>query len=230
MTSASLQRTAILIIAVAVIGLTQQLRAQENAASAIASRMAENSEKLRTYTFKQTAQVYFKGELKKTMVSQVHFDSEGKRVAVPLQVTPAEDTEQRRGRIGRRIVEQKKEEMKNYIERLTGLMGQYLPPTSDRIKAAVPRAQFTQGTGTAEATLPDYLKAGDSMTISLDTAAKRITQLRVKSSLDSDPVSIVVNFSRLPDGTNYPAATTVKSEAKEIELRISTSDYQLQPR
>jgi hypothetical protein len=68
------------------------------------------------------------------------------------------------------------------------------------------------------------------MTISLDTAAKRITQLRVKSSLDSDPVSIVVNFSRLPDGTNYPAATTVKSEAKEIELRISTSDYQPQPR
>jgi hypothetical protein len=121
MTPASLQRTAILIIAVAVIGLTQQLRAQENAASAIASRMAENSEKLRTYTFKQTAQVYFKGELKKTMVSQVHFDSEGKRVAVPLQVTPAEDTEQRRGRIGRRIVEQKKEEMKDYIERLTGL-------------------------------------------------------------------------------------------------------------
>lgn len=67
------------------------------------------------------------------------------------------------------------------------------------------------------------------MPLTLNAGARRVTQVMVKSSLDSDPVSMLVNFSQLPDGTNYPATTSVRSEAKEIELRISTYDYQLQP-
>jgi hypothetical protein len=229
MTLTSLKRCATLLAALAAISLTPQLRAQKAAGAAIASSMAENGEKLKHYTFKQKVEVYFKGELKRTSVSQIHYDSSGQRVAVPLETTPAADSQPRR-RIGRKIAEEKKDEMKDYIERLTGLMGQYLPPTKDKIQAALPGAQFGQPEpGLAVATLPDYLKPGDSMAITLNAAARRITQLEVKSSLDSDPVSIVVNFSQLPDGTNYPATTSVKSEAKEIELRISTDDYQPQP-
>lgn len=222
-----LKRSATLMAAFAALSLTPQLHAQKAAGLAIASSMGENSEKLKHYTFKQKVEVYLKGDLKKTTVSQIHYDSNGERVAVPIESSPAADAQQPRGQIGRRIAEQKKDEMKDYIERLTGLMGQYLPPTEDRIKAAVPGAQFSQPeAGVAEATFPDYLKAGDSLTITLNSAERRVSQLRVKSSLDTDPVSIVVNFSQLPDGTNYPATTSVKSEAKGIELQISTSDYQ----
>jgi len=231
MTLNSFKRSATLIAALAATSLTPQLQAQKAAGLAIASSMAEDTEKLKQYAFKQKAEVYLKGELKKTTVSQIHFDSNGERVAVPIETSPAADTQQRRGRIARRITDEKKDEMKDYIERLTGLMGQYLPPTPDRIKAAVAGAQFSQpAAGVAEATFPDYLKSGDSMTITLNAAERRITQLGVKSSLDSDPVSMVVDFSQLPGGTNYPATTSVRSEAKEIELRISTYDYQLQPK
>ena len=227
----SFKRSATLIAALAATFPNPQLHAQKAAGLGIVSSMAENSEKLKQYTFKQKAEVYLKGDLKKTSVSQIHFDSKGERVAVPLEVAPAADTQQRRGRIGRRIAEEKKDEMKEYIERLTGLMGQYLPPTEDRIKAAVPAAQFSHPSPeVAEVTFPDYLKSGDSMTVSLNAAEKRIAQISVKSSLDSDPVSIIVNFSQLPDGTNYPATTSLQSEAKGIELRLSTYDYQLQPK
>ncbi len=225
------KRSATLLAALAALSLTPQLQAQKAAGLAIASSMGENSEKLKHYTFKQKVEVYLKGELKKTSVSQIHYDSNGERVAVPLESSPAPGAQQSRGRIGRRIAEQKKDEMKDYIERLTGLMGQYLPPTEDRIKAAIPGAQFSQPeAGVAEATFPDYLKAGDSLTITLNSVERRISQLRVKSSLDTDPVSIVVDFSPLPDGTNYPATTSLKSEAKQIELQISTYDYQPQPK
>jgi len=227
----SFKRSVTLFAALAATALTPQMQAQKAAGLGIVSSMAENSEKLKQYTFKQKAEVYLKGELKKTSVSQIHFDSNGERVAIPLEASPAADTQQRRGRIGRRIAEEKKDEMKEYLERLTGLMGQYLPPTEDRVKAAVPAAQFSHpDPGTAEVTFPDYLKPGDSMTVALNAAEKRIAQISVKSSLDSDPVSIVVNFSQLPDGTNYPAITSLQSEAKGIELRLSTYDYQPQPK
>lgn len=228
----SFSRQGILAVALMAIALVPQLRAQSPVGGAIAANMAANTEKLKKYTFKQKVEVYLKGELKKTSVSQVHYDSSGQRVAVPLESSPAAAAAQpRRGPIGRRIAEEKKDEMKDYIERLMGLMGQYLPPTEDRIQATVSRAQFSQPSpGEAQVKLPDYLKDNDSMTITLEAAEKRITQLEVKSSLDSDPVSIVVIFSSLPDGTNYPATTTVKSEAKQIELRISTYDYQPQPK
>jgi hypothetical protein len=231
MTLNSFKRSATLVAALAAISLTPQLQAQKATGLAIESTMAENSEKLKHYTFKQKAEVYLKGELKRTTVSQVHFESSGQRVVVPLETSPAADAQQARGPIKRRIAEQKKDEIKDYVERLTGLMGQYLPPTADKIQAAIPAAQFSQpNPGVAEATFPDYLKSGDSLTISLSSAERRIAQVRVKSSLDSDPVSIVVTFSQLPDGTNYPATTSLNSPAKEIELRISTYDYQPQPK
>jgi hypothetical protein len=38
-------------------------------------------------------------------------------------------------------------------------------------------------------------------------------------------VSFTVDFARLPDETNYQSTTTIKSEAKGLEIRVSTSDY-----
>jgi hypothetical protein len=220
-------------VAAALIAITlvPQLRAQSPVGGAIAANMSANTEKLKNFTFKQKVEVYLKGELKKTSVSQVHYDSSGQRVAVPLESAPAEASQSHHGPVARKVAEEKKDEMKDYVDRLMGLTSQYLPPTADRIQATVSRAQFSQPVpGEAQVKLPDYLKDGDSMTMTLEAAEKRITQVEVKSSLDSDPVSIVVNFSALPDGTNYPATTTVKSEAKQVELRISTYDYQPQPK
>ena len=39
-----------------------------------AATIAENSKKLKQYTYTQKTQVYFKGELRTTKMSQVHFD------------------------------------------------------------------------------------------------------------------------------------------------------------
>jgi hypothetical protein len=130
------------------------------------------------------------------------------------------------GQIKERKIEEKKDEIKEYVGRLTGLMSQYLPPNSDRIKAAMSRALITPpADGVAKVTLPDYLKAGDKMTLTLDSTSKTLTQILVNSMLDSDPVSFEVNFNKLPDGTNYPSLTSIDSPAKELRIQVSTSDY-----
>jgi len=212
----------------AAVTLAPSLHAQSGAVLAIGQNMTENTAKLEQYTFKQKVEFYLKGELKKTMVSQVHFDSNGQRVSVPLESTPAAgEAQQHRGPMARKMAEQKKDEMKDYVERLVGLMNQYFPPSEDKIKDAAKRAEFGQpAPGQAAAIFYDYLKTGDSMTLTLLAAEKRISEIAVKTSLDSDPVSIVVDMSQLPDETNYPATTNLKSDAKQVELRISTYDYQ----
>jgi len=186
--------------------------------------MAENSQKLKQYTYLQKTEVYLKGELKSTKLDQVHYDATtGEKVTVPLTSPPPEQSGRR---LGHRMVEKKKDEMKEYVERLVGMMGQYLPPNPDRVKAAWPRAQITPpSNGVAKIALNGYLKPGDVMNLSFNTETKHLTQILVNSKLDDDPVSYLVSFSTLPDGTNYPALTSIQSQAKNLEIRVKTSDY-----
>jgi hypothetical protein len=201
-----------------------------------AEHLAENNKKLKEYTYLQKTEVYLKGQLKSTKLDQVHYDATtGQKVSVPLNGGAGEQAQQeagggRRGRLAGRMmekkIEEKKDEMKEYVERLTGMMHQYLPPNADRVKAALPHSDITPPAGgVAKIALHDYLKPGDVMNLSIDPGSRAITQIFITSKLDDDPVSYLVSFSKLPDGTNYPALTSIKSEPKELEIRVTTSDY-----
>ena len=229
MNSRTSSRYSTLLFLILTAALASQAYAQMGGGE-FAATIAENSKKLKQYTYTQKTQVYFKGELRTTKMSQVHFDTTtGEKVVVPMDMDDAaQQPEQGRGgRLRERIVEKKRDEMKEYVERLVGLMHQYLPPNPDRIKAAIPRAQMTPpaGGGDAKIALSDYLKPGDTVTFSMNPQAKKLDQIAINSSLDSDPVSFIVDFARLADDTNYPSMTNIKSEAKGLEIRVSTSDY-----
>jgi len=195
-----------------------------------AANMAENSKKLKQYTYLQKTEVYLRGELRTSKRAEVHFDSvSGEKIVVPLNSEDAAEAAPAgpRGRIRSRIVERKKDEMKDYVDRLVGLMGQYLPPNPDRVKAAMAQAQITPPAEGQDARveLSHYLKPGDRVTLSVNAATKKLNQIAIQSDLDGDPVSFLVSFARLPDITNYPATTSIKAEAKALEIRVSTSDY-----
>jgi hypothetical protein len=62
----------------------------------------------------------------------------------------------------------------------------------------------------------DYAKAGDTVKLSFDTAAKKIRGYDVNTYLDApeDVVTLKVAFDSLPDGTNYVAQTVLDATAK----------------
>jgi hypothetical protein len=228
-------RSKLLVLLVA-LSLTTLIQAQMGMGMGnngeMTEKIAENGKKLKQYNYLQKTEVFFKGNLRTTKLARVHYDSvTGEKISEPMETQPAATEPQggrRRvlGEIKERKIEEKKDEMKEYVERLTGLMSQYLPPNSDRIKAAMSRALIMPpADGVAKVTLPDYLKAGDKMSLTLDSTSKTLTQILVNSMLDSDPVSFQVNFNKLPDGTNYPSLTSIDSPAKELRIQVSTSDY-----
>lgn len=213
------------ILLLVMLSFTRVLANAQGAGGEIAAGVAANHEKLRQYTYTQKTEVFLKGELKTTKMAQVHFDpATGQKVSVP-QGPDAQPESQARGLKGR-IIEKKKDEIKEYVERLVGLMGQYLPPNPDKVKAALPGAQVTPPAGgEAMVAFSNYLKQGDKMTLSANAGTKKLDHIAISSSLDNDPVAFDVSFARLPDGTNYPSLTSIKAEAKQLEIRVTTSDY-----
>ena len=86
----------------------------------------------------------------------------------------------------------------------------------------------TVGAGIAEIVFKDYALPGDQMTLSFDTAAKKITALNVNTYMDDpkDVVTLAVQFASLPDGTNYVQRSILDATAKQLQVTTTNSNYQ----
>jgi hypothetical protein len=204
----------------------------QQSAGALLMRLAENAKQVRQYTFKQRTETYHKGELKRAKVDEVHYNDAGERVSIPLDDKKEQAAPRRHGPGARLIakkIEQEQDKMKDYIERLVSLTSRYLASDPAKLQAAMTHAEVTTTGGSSQVRVRmlNYVKAGDSMTMSFDSASHRPTKTEINTSLDDAPVTIVLAFDQIREGPSYPQKTVIASEAKQLELRIFTYDYRL---
>ena len=207
--------------------------------SALKQSAAENKQKLHQYQWIETQQVIYKGEAKPQQTFQCSYGANGQVVKIPLN-SPQQAQQQQQGRFGRnrqqgalkeRMVEKKKEEMKDYMEEVQGLLAMYVPPNPQRMQAAFQSKnvslQKDNGDGTADIVFNDYAKPGDKMTIGFDTNSKKIGTINVNTYLDEpkDGVSLGVQMASLPDGTNYTQQSVLNATAKQIQVTTTNSNY-----
>jgi hypothetical protein len=200
--------------------------------AALMAGMAENASHLKQYTFKQRTETYHKGELKNAKVDEVHYNAAGERVGIPLDDKRVDSEPRRRGPGSRLIakkIEQEQGKMKDYIERLMSLTSRYLASNPAKLQAAIADAEITTGGGSNQVRIRmrNYVKNGDSMTMSFDPVTGRPTITEVNTSLDESPVTISLAFDQIRNGPSYPGKMVLKSQAKELELRVLTYDYRL---
>jgi hypothetical protein len=130
------------------------------------------------------------------------------------------------------VVEKKTDEMKDYMERVVSLIGRYVPPSPELIKADVAGGNTSfspQGPGVIQLQFKNFVKSGDLVSFTLDTAAKAIRQVKVDTYLDDqdkDKVALQVDYQTLPDGTNYAATKNLNVAAKQIVVNITANNYQ----
>jgi hypothetical protein len=196
--------------------------------AALKQSVAQNQQALRQYTWTEKAEMIFKGETKSTKLSQCQYGPDGTVQKTPLgagQPPP----EKQRGLKGK-VIEKKKDEMKEYMERVASLIKRYVPPEGAQLqqsfqsgKAAI---QPSPG-GIAMLTFRDYAKAGDVVTLTFDTASKKIQGYDVKTYLDApaDVVTLKVVFDTLPAGPNYVAQSILDATAKQVQIRTTNADY-----
>jgi hypothetical protein len=191
--------------------------------AALKQSVAANQQALHHYTWTETTQMILKGETKSTKMSQCQYGPDGtvqKTAIGPPQPPPSTP----RGLKGR-IVEKKKGEIQDYMEQVAPLIKRYTPPSGAAMQSSL---QFTPSAGgIVTIAFHDYAKPGDTVTLTFDSATKKVLGYDVNTYLDApaDVVTLKVVFDNLPDGTNYVAQTVLNATAKQVQIKTLSSGY-----
>ena len=214
-----------------------QVDSSQSGAAALKESLAQNQARLRTYSWIETTQVSLKGEVKKQEQKQCSYGADGKVQKTPIGGAPAQSAQKpssgggrKGGRLKERVVENKVDEMKEYMEQVVALVHQYVPPDAQKITEAQSAGNVsTQPSGaTLNLTVKNYVKPGDLLTIGLDTASKQLASSNVQSFVEKpkdDDVKLAVPFGKLEDGTSYPQQIVLDVAAKKIQAKITNSGY-----
>ena len=130
-----------------------------------------------------------------------------------------------------KIIENKKEEFKEYAEQIGALAQSYAKPDPEKLQAAFQQGNVKMGEaaipGQVALTITNYIKPNDSMIISIDKEAKAIASVQIASYLDKpdDAVKIAIQFAKLPDGTNHISTMKIDGESKQLTVAIQNSEY-----
>jgi hypothetical protein len=177
----------------------------------------------------ETTQLTLKGDAKPAKQSMCQYGPDGQVQKIPIG---SPDASPSGGRLKQRLVEKKKEEMQDYMGQVKTLLAEYTPPDPQKIEQAVRSGNASLNPNPSAQTvglvLKNYAQAGDQMTLSFNTATKKVSGLNVNTYLD-DPkntVTLAVRMASLPDGTNYVQQTVMDATAKQLQVTTTNSNYQ----
>jgi hypothetical protein len=178
----------------------------------------------------ETTAVSIKGEEKSRTQNNCYYGADGKVQKTPVAAAPAEDSKKKRGLRGK-IVENKKEEISESTKEAVALVKQYVPPDPARIQAAKDAGKLSvippDAKGMVAVVIKDYLKVGDSLTITVNAATDTISGLTVATFTDSakDAVGLKVSWGSFPDGTVYVATIHLDVAAQNLAVAIENTGY-----
>jgi hypothetical protein len=205
--------------------------------AALEQSLQENQARLRRYEWIETTIISLKGEEKARKQQRCYYGADGKVQKVPIEAAPAAAPappagRRRGGPLKQAIIENKKDDMREYMERAAALIHRYVPPEPaliQKVKDAGHLAVKPLVPGRARLEFTEYLQPGDLLAIELNTAANTLAAVTVATYLDQpeDIVALDVLFASLPDGTSYPSQTTLDAKAKNIRVVIQNSGHRL---
>jgi hypothetical protein len=226
-----MRNTVLLLLGIALTTVTAhgQAGGAEQHVAALKKSLQSSQAALRKYEWIETTVISLKGEEKARKENRCYYGADGNLQKVPIGDAPEQASGGRRGRLKQHIVEKKKHEMHDYMERAAALVHQYVPPKPDRIQAAKDAGKLALRplAGRVRLEFTDYLLAGDLMAIEVDPATDSLLGLSVATYLDKpeDKVTLEVREGALQDGTTYTAQTTLDAAAKNIRVVIQNTGY-----
>jgi hypothetical protein len=220
-----------LLLVLALFSLTPGVFAQadmEALVTMIKSNLTQSKEKIRQYSWIETTKAYVKGELKSTKQNQCYYSVDGKLTKVETGGT--EEAKTPRGIRGK-VVENKKDDMIDYISKAADEIAAYLPPEPEKIQqiyaAGKVGIQILEPNKKFKLNFPDYLKQGDILSITIDKVNQKLTAFNVTTYIDnpSEKVIFDVLLKDLPDGTQYLSKISLTAEAKNLKIDMENSGY-----
>src|SRR6187401_1748517 len=204
------------IVMAAARGVAQAPPSHDQLVAALKQNLRESQKRLRQYEWIETTAISLKGEEKSRKQQRVYYGADGKLTKVPMgEPKPAAEPSGgggrgRRGggRVKENIIENKVEDMVEYMGKASDLIHQYVPPNPARIqkaKDAKNLAVVPQPDGKVRLEFKDFVQPKDTMNIDVDAKAALLSALSVATYLEKpeDTVTLDVRFATLADGTSY---------------------------
>lgn len=188
---------------------------------------AENRQKLQQYTWIETTQLTLNGDVKPPTQASCRYGPDGQVQKTPIGPPPQQPSG---GRLKQRIIEKKKEEMRDYLQDVKAVLAMYVPPDPERMQQAYQAGNVALNPvpGALNLVFTTYAQPGDRMTLAFDTSAKRIATVSIDTFMGNakDKVTLQIQMATLPDGTNYAQQTVLTASAKNVSVTTTNSDYQ----
>ncbi len=206
-----------------------QNQQMEQKLMAIKDAQAANKQKLAQYTWQETETISIKGSVKDTKVYQVHMVN-GQQQKTEIADQKAASGGGRQGRVKEHVVEKKTDEYQEYGQSIGALAKQYTTPNPEALMQAKQAGNISlqPGSGTVSLVIKNYVKQGDSMTMTINEQTHSPVSVQVNSYLNDpkDAVTISAHFAKLPDGTNHVTTTTINGVSKQLTVSDQNSNYQ----
>ena len=194
---------------------------------AIHQAQVADTQRLAQYTWQKTETISIRGEVKDTKIYQVRMVN-GQQQKTLVNNESAQ-SEGREGRIKERIVEKKTEEYEQYGQEIGALAKQYTTPNPEALMQAKQQGNLSlvPAAGTVSLVIKNYVKPGDSVTMTINEQTHSPASVQVNSYLNDpkDAVTINAQFEKLPDGTNHVATTTIDGVSKQLTVNEQNSKY-----
>jgi len=205
-----------------------QNQQMEQKLMAIKDAQAANKQKLAQYTWQETETISIKGNVKDTKVYQVQMvNGQQQKTLVNDQKASSGGRE---GRVKEHVVEKKTEEYQEYGQSIGALAKQYTAPNPEALMQAKQAGNISiqPGGGTVSLVIKNYIKQGDSMTMTINEQTHSPASVQVNSYLNDpkDAVTISAQFGQLPDGTNHVTTTNINGVSKQLGINEQNSNYQ----
>jgi hypothetical protein len=219
------------LCALTAVALAAPAPAQDKAAlqqrlGEVKASIAQDQAKLKQYAWTETTEVSLKGEVKKRSQNECSYGADGKVVKKPIGEAPAPGAGKKRGLKGK-IVENKIDDMKEYMDRVGSLVRRYVPPSPQAMQAAFQAGKASLDASTGAIVFTDYAKQGDKVTLAFDPSTKKLRSFAVATYLDApaDTVTLDARFSSLSDGTNFLEESVLNAKAKEVGIKTTNSGH-----
>jgi hypothetical protein len=199
-----------------------------------AEAQKQNAAAMQHFTWKSRTELKLKGESKKIKVEQVRYGSDGQLQKVTLEESSPEPADQKSGRRGGRIkgkvIQNKKEEFAELMQKLVVVAQSYghIPP--DQMQAFLKNAKFSMGSGPQEGTVQisgqGALNPDDSMNIWIDKQSLMMRRIEISTVLDKKPVQMTSEYIQMTNGPCFQSRATLKYPEKEIEVTVDNFEQQ----
>jgi hypothetical protein len=182
------------------------------------------------YEWMEITTVFKDGEAKSKLQNKCSYGADGKVIKVPV-TDPSQAQEKAPRGVRGKVVENKKEEMGDYVEKCVAKIHEYLPPNSEKLQSIYnsgkTNVQVLEPNKKYKLEFPDYLQAGDKLGVSLDMEKGLLGGIGVNTYVDgpNDKVSLQLRYGLLGDGTEYPAETVLEMPSKGLKVVVNNEGH-----